>query len=453
METVVIAFLLASSITLVAVPRAWAPLPFIMTACYLSISQSLEVGPFTFTAIRVLIAVGIIRVVLRGERLAGGMHGLDWLIVAWSAWACVSALLHENPLGELTWRLGLVYNTAGIYFLLRVFCSSIEDVVRLSQATAIVLLPLAVEMLYEKVGGFTSLFYVLEGNPTDLRVRDGRVRALGPFAHPILAGTVGAVSLPMMVGMWNRRRVMSCMGILACLCIIACSASSGPILSALAALFALAMWRYRSHMKQLRWLAVLTYVALALAMKAPVYYLIGRVDVAGGSTGWHRARLIDSAIADLGAWWIAGTDYTRDWAPSPGPTPNHTDITSQYLMAAVLGGLPLLFLFIAGLAKGFSIVGKRLSENASVQDQFVLWALGAGLFAHAATLVSVSYFDQSFVFLYVVLAAIGSARLEVTAGSDVRIHENSPNLQSFVYRGPGSRAGRASGSVGWASAR
>jgi hypothetical protein len=40
-----------------------------------------------------------------------------------------------------------------------------------------------------------------------------------------------------------------------------------------------------------------------------------------------------------------------------------------------------------------------------------VWALGASLFAHAVSFMSVSYFDQSFVALYVTLAAIAATAL------------------------------------------
>ncbi len=69
-----------------------------------------------------------------------------------------------------------------------------------------------------------------------------------------------------------------------------------------------------------------------------------------------------------------------------------------------------MVLFIAILSKGFSYVGQALHDmpELSPQTQFMIWALGASLFVHAATFISVSYFDQSFVFIYVTLAAIGS---------------------------------------------
>ncbi len=411
-----IIFLCATSIALLAVPRRWAPLPFIMTACYLSISQSIEIGPFNFTAIRILIAVGAVRVIVRGERLVGGLNALDGWMLAWAAWAVGSGLLHDNGYDTFINRLGLLYNTLGFYTLLRILCTSIDDVIGLTKATAILLVPVALEMIYEMLGN-SSLFYLFEGYARPLYIRHGRVRAVGPFVHPILAGTVGGVCLPLMVGLWNRQRVAAFAGIFACLGMVVASASSGPIMSTIAALAGLAMWPHRHRMRTVRWMLVFAYFALALAMKAPVYYLIARINFVDGSTGYHRALLIESAIKHLSTWWLAGTDYTRNWAPSPGHTPYHTDITNHFLAIAILGGLPLLLLFIGTLTKGYALVGARLKQEiaANGPNQFMLWGLGAALFSHTITFLSVSYFDQSLVFLYVALAAIGSARAPTVA--------------------------------------
>jgi len=75
-----------------------------------------------------------------------------------------------------------------------------------------------------------------------------------------------------------------------------------------------------------------------------------------------------------------------------------------------------MMLFISVLIAGFISVGRalRLKEN-QPEEQFLVWTLGAILFAHAATMVSVSYFDQSIVFLYLVLAAIGSVHAAALA--------------------------------------
>jgi multidrug transporter EmrE-like cation transporter len=86
-------------------------------------------------------------------------------------------------------------------------------------------------------------------------------------------------------------------------------------------------------------------------------------------------------------------------------------------------------LFVCVLIAGFISVGRalRLKEN-HPDEQFLIWTLGAILFAHAATMISVSYFDQSIIFLYLVLAAIGSvlaaALAEAKPGNQTGQFEN-----------------------------
>ena len=182
-------------------------------------------------------------------------------------------------------------------------------------------------------------------------------------------------------------------------------------MSAVAGIAALFMWRYRLYMRFVRLFAIFSYIFLAITMNAPVYYIIARFDLVGGSTGWYRSALIESAFNHLQEWWLAGTDYTRHWMPTGVSwSPDHTDITNHYIQMGVIGGLPLMFLFIAILVKGFSFVGQavEVSSDLPIGSKFMVWALGAALFAHAATMISVSYFDQSVLFIYLNLAAIGS---------------------------------------------
>jgi len=397
--------------TLLLLPRRWAALPLLVGACYITRDSLFQLGPFHFSVIRMLIATGLVRMIMRRERLADRINNLDWLVLVWSLWVLLSSMFHEDSSAALVYRLGLAYDACGIYFLVRVFCQLFDDVVGLSRLTAILLLPVAVEMIYEKLTG-NNLFYVLSGISVDLTIREGHIRAQGPFAHAIIAGTVGAVCLPLMVLLWHQHRKAAVIGIGACAVMIFTCASSGPILSMVAALGALFMWRHRQQIRLVRWLAVAAYIALDLFMNDPAYYIIARIDLVGGSTGWFRARLIQSAFEHLSEWWLGGTDHTRHWMPSGVSwSAEHTDVTNQYLRMGVIGGLPLMVLFIGTLIKGFSFVGGALRwlSKGSLQHQFTCWALGASLFAHATTFVSVSYFDQSFVFLYLILAAIGSA--------------------------------------------
>jgi len=379
--------------------------------------SGIVIGPFNFPIIRILVLVGIARVVIRGEYIKGGLNSLDWAMIAWALWALVASAFHVS--GTLVHHLGLAYNACGVYFLLRAWCQSLDDVVRISRITALLLMPLSLAMCAESITGH-NLFASFGGVNALAEVRNGRVRAQGPFAHSILAGTVGGVTLPMMFSLWGKSRKTAVMGIIACSLMILTSASSGPLMSAILGVAALSLWPWRTRMRLLRWLAVMTYIVLDLVMKAPPYFLLARIDLTGSSTSWHRAELIDTALRHFSEWWIVGTDVTRHWmAYGTGWSSEQIDITNYYINMGVWGGTPLMILFIFTLARGFSFVGKAI-HSASQHSDFMLWALGAALFAHAATFISVAYFDQSVVFLYLTLAAISSARNSVYFEVSVR---------------------------------
>jgi hypothetical protein len=414
MNDYAIIFLLVSTIALLLIPRHWAPLPLLIGACYIPSVAVVQLGPLHFSAVRIVICAGLVRIIIRGERLTDRMNSLDWLMLVWALWAIFSGLFHKDPSAAIVNRLGLVYDACGIYLLIRVFCRSLDDVVKLCHITTILLVPLAIAMLYENLTRY-DVFSALTDDLFSTEIRSGRIRAQGPFAHSILAGTVGAGCLPLIVALWHEHRIMTVIGIGACLVIVYASSSSGPIMSAMTAIGALFMWRWRHKIRLVRWLAVFGYILLDLVMKDPAYFIMARIDFVGGSTGWHRAKLIQASIDHLSEWWIVGTDYTLHWIGTGiAATAEHTDITNYYLQMGVIGGLPLMLLFIVILSKGFSIVGATQREISPLtrQYRFVSWALGASLFVHATTFISVSYFDQTVVFFYLTLAAISATQSE-----------------------------------------
>jgi hypothetical protein len=403
-------FAVINAVLLLQVPRRWAHLPLLLGALYMSTGQ-------TVSGMRLMILAGMLRVFIKRERISGGLVALDRMMFVWSAWAVCSSVFHSPFSGALVARLGLVYDGLGIYWLLRIFIQTPEDFLMLAKTLMVLLIPLAVAMWLERVMAYN--WFSLLGAPAGIaedRIRNGKVRAMGPFAHPILAGTVGAVCLPLVVLYWRRNRKLAAAGLAGAMGMIVASGSSGPILTAASALGALGLWKVRDHLKTVRRATLLLIIALAVVMNAPVYYLLSYIDLTGSSTGWHRAALIDVTRQHFSEWWMAGTDYTRHWMPTGIPANrNHTDITNVYIVMGVVGGMPLMLLFIGVLRLGFCAVGNALRQmdEASLEDQLLVWALGAILFSHAVTFVSVAYFDQTIVLYYLVLAAAGSIWAEV----------------------------------------
>jgi hypothetical protein len=236
-----------------------------------------------------------------------------------------------------------------------------------------------------------------------------------------------------MIGIWRMHPRCAKIGMAACLVMVVTSASSGPLLSVAAGIFALLLWRWRRWTRQMRIAAVVGYLLLNMVMKAPAYYLIARIDLTGGSSGYHRAAIIEAAISHFHEWWFAGTNYTRHWMPyGVSWSPDHCDITNQYIYYGVIGGVLLMLMFIAALWMAFCYVGRYLRVHADddIRKCKFAWALGAALFAQAASGVSVYYFDQSFIFLFMNLALIGSlyssATRETAAADPVAATPSAP---------------------------
>lgn len=401
-----------SAFALLFLPRRWASVPLLVGAVYVTLGQGVMLAGGNFTITRLLLLVGLVRVLVRGEGLDGGMNRMDRWMWVWAA-CCVCSGFFHAPVGEsLIFRLGMALNACGFYFLVRIFCRERADIVRFWTAAAVLLIPLASAMAWERRYGI-NVFAFMGGVPETPLLRGGQFRAQGPFLHAILAGTVGALCVPVLLGLWPRRRLLALLGLGACAVMIWASGSSGPLISAAAGLGAVWLWRHRAWVPRLRWGAVLVYLALELVMKAPPYYLLNRIDVISESTGFHRAALIDAALEHVGDWWFAGTDYTRHWLPT-GVTysADQVDITNYFIKLGVVGGLPLLAAFISLLVLAFRRVGAQAEdEEIPARDRYFVWCLGAMLLVAAASGLSVSFYDQSVLFVYGLLATVGSIPL------------------------------------------
>ncbi len=401
--------------------RKSVPIVMIVGCCYMTTGQYFTIAGANFPVFRILLIVGIIRVLVRGEKLSGGMNAIDRAIIVMCCWVLFTSIFHEWEAGSgPKYVIGEVLSIAGSYFIFRIFLSSTDEVISFMGWTCALLGPVALEMAYEKVAN-RNLFAFFGGVPEVPEFRADKIRAQGTFPHSILAGTIGAICFPFAVAIWHQHRKKALVGGLACLVMIVASASSGPILSLLFGIFALMMWRYRKHCRLLFWGAVGMYLLANVLMTRPAYYLISKIDLTGGSTSYYRAYLIEQSIAHLDEWWLFGTDRTRHWMPSwqPGINEKHCDITSTYIAAGVMGGLPYMFLMINAMRLAFLRIGLTTKpERGDGAQLFQYWCLGSSLFSIVASGFSVSFFGQTQVFLWLPIAAIASIPLFGTRTQD-----------------------------------
>jgi hypothetical protein len=389
-------------------PRRFAFAPLLIAACHFQFVPVLQLGA-NFDTAKLVILAGLIRASRENLLVWTAKQPLDLLVALWAGWLLISGFAHDPPdHNPITIRLSQIYGTVGTYLYARAFLRNPEDYLAYIKCLALVITPLALLALYEKITLFNTYWLLGSGN-SGVTIREGRVRAAGAFAHPILLGAFAATSLVLLAPLYRRHKRLCLMGGVAAFLTVFSSASSGPIVTLFLGLAGLAFWQWRRSVGLVRTLAIVMIIGLHLVMQAPVWYLMARIDLAGGSTGWHRAELITAALAHLGEWWLTGTDYTRHWiAYGIEWSPNHTDITNYYLSMGVTGGLPLMILFILMLIKSFQLLGRRMLALRRAKDdlEFVLWSVGAALFAHCFMFLSVAYFDQSYVPLMLVIGAV-----------------------------------------------
>lgn len=402
-------FLLVAAGAVLTLPRRLAAIPVLAAACYVPSNVGLELASFSLPIYRVVLGFGLLRAAIRRETLVGGLNSIDRCMVAWSAWVLFASFFHLwEPGSGPKYASGYVMNIALSYFLIRAWCRGWEDAKELIKALAVLLVPVALGMTMEHM--IHRNYFSAFGAPEGVYVRDGAIRSQGPFAHPILAGTVGSVCVVYMLAIWEEHRLLAIIGIASALSMVFASNSSGPLVSLIFAVGAVMAWRFRAWTRAFRYCAVFTYLVLEIVMSRPAYYVISMFDLTGSSTGWHRSRLIEAAIEHLPDWWLFGTDWTFNWMSAVSYSERHSDITNYYISIGVVAGLPAMFLTILMIWRSFRWVGTLVQgdDASKAQERFGAWCLGAGLFSHALSSLSVAYFDQSVVFFWMNISLIST---------------------------------------------
>jgi len=440
-----LAFTLLMGLLLLLVPRRQAMLPVIIAICFMTMGQRLMIVGLNFTVIRLLLLLGMVRVWARGEAALGEGGPIDRTLGWWVLASVIAYTLLWASGAAFVNRLGFAYDALGLFFLFRLLVRDTDDIVAVIRQFAWLAMPLALLMVSEKYTG-RNPFAALGGVPPETLLREGVLRCQGPFAHPILAGAFGSALLPLFLGLRVQQRshgLLATAGLLAAGVIVWTSGSSGPLLAAGAGMLGWAMFGLRRRMQTVRRAMLLGLVVLHFSMAAPVWFLLARVSIFDGSTGYHRAILVDSAIHHFFDWWLVGTYSTASWGYYL------FDVTNQYVLIGVQGGLISLLLFVRLIARGFGAAGEAtqaFGDDARTQQKLA-WALGCSLLVHAVNYISVPYFDQNIVCWYLLLAMLATVRLNARQAAAAVVAAPATGRPAVARRarGPGLRPQRGEG--------
>jgi len=440
---VLIAMILAIILTLV-LPRRFIVVPFVLVTFLAPYSEQLYVLGVHLFVPRILIVVALTRLLLTNpnspqSRFAGGLNTVDTVFVLWLIFRATSfIILFRGDSGAIIYEGGFIWDMLGAYLVLRMLIQNEDDMVRIVKVFAVIAFICGLTMVNEKLRDQNVFGYL--GGRLIPDVREGAIRAEGPFAHPILAGTFGVTLVPLFWWLWHSKKskVFAISGFIGSTLMMLTCASSTPLFGYLACFIGLAFWPFRNRMRLFRWGVALALVALHLVMKAPVWFLIARVDLIAGNSGYHRAELIDQCIRHFSDWWLIGTTASGTWGF------DMWDLSNQFVAEAETGGLFTFICFVLIISRSFSRIGsaRKIAENQKdTKQEWFMWFLGISLFAHIVSYFGISYFDNVKIYWCAFLAIVAAATAPILATQKVEVEVpqiiKQPKLRpSPAYRLP-----------------
>jgi hypothetical protein len=398
-----------AAILILVLPRKYAVVPLLVTIFLTPFGQEVYFAGAHVFVPRFLILCGWVRIIVtkfssRSEFVSGGFTSVDKIFVLWAFLRALATYLEFMQVGAIVNQCGFLIDSVGGFFLLRFFIRDEEDILRVTKTFAYIVAILALCMLNEKLHA-QNLFGFIGGQLSPF-VRDGAIRAQGPFEGPIPAGTFAGATMCLFMWLWRdgRAKFFAIVGLIGAFIMVVTSASSTPLVTTIGALVGIAMWPLRGRMRAVRWGIALLLISLHLVMKSPVWFLINHIDFVSGNSGYHRALLIDMCVNHFRDWWLIGVQSTANWGW------DMWDQANQFVSEAESGGLATLICFVLLISKSFGRIGSaRKVVLGDRKEEWKFWILGVGLFSYIVAFFGISYGDQLMFSWFTLLALISAA--------------------------------------------
>jgi hypothetical protein len=236
-----------------------------------------------------------------------------------------------------------------------------------------------------------------------------------------MLGLFWATLVPLFIGFarQDKSKLLLFSAVGASIFIVAATASSTPVLTLLIVLVLLCGYKWRQYTASAGWGILASLIALHIVMKAPVWHLISRINIIGGSTGWHRYNLINQAINHFGEWAFLGCRSTAHWGWGL------SDLTNQYILEGVRGGFVTLVLFLVMIYIALRTLLRLSLQHQQPKQWFLAWCLFVAILGHCIAFFGVSYFGQIMLLWYMTLAMVSFLYEDKKRGKYIVINQTT----------------------------
>jgi hypothetical protein len=415
LHPLVAAGMLIAIVLILILPRQKAIAPFLLAFFTIPPGQVVVLAGVHFTVLRILILTVLVRMAApRGSSLdktfAGGFNALDRVVVLWALSATVIFSIQYMEMQAVIKVLGDLIESLGGYLAARYLIPDRETVRRTIKVLAVVCVVQGACMVSEQ---FTrqNVFSFLGAYSSELR--EGHVRSQGALGG-LYGGPFAGILIPMFLWLWTERssRMAAYAGLVGATAMVFASHASTSWIAYGASLLGLSFWPLRKQMRLVRWGLMILLVGLHLVMHGPVWSLIEKIDLTGGSSSYHRYMLVDNCIRHFGDWWLLGCKTYGDWGFVM------FDVCNQFVLAALRGGLVTLLIYIGIYKRSFGAIGmarKRVKGDRG--QEWLLWCLGSALFTTVVASFGINLMVQLLMCFFCLLASISVATFETGLAS------------------------------------
>jgi hypothetical protein len=402
----VLVVMLLAIVLFFVLPRKYIIVPVLVTTFLIPIGQQLYVAGVHLFVLRILILVAFIRALVskvpkQKSIYAGGWNSIDTAFTCYVVITTAATMMLYSDAGALVNQMGYLWDFLIGYLLLRSLIRNEKDTFLTIKCFAVLTVLLAAGMVIEQMK-MVNVFGLLGGVDAAPEVRDGKIRSQAVFQHALTAGTFAATAIPLFFLLWKhgKAKAISGVGIVAATVMTIATQTSTSLLTYAAGIGAVLLWPIRKKMRMVRCGLAAVLIGLHLVMKAPVWFLIARIDLTGSSSSYHRAELIDQCVNHFSSWWLIGTKDAATWGW------DMWDAQNMYVSVGQAGGLAALVFYILVISRSFARLGDARKRSKDKRQEWFIWFLGAALFANVVAFFGVNYFDQSRMAWFALIAMI-----------------------------------------------
>jgi len=393
--------------------------------CFLPADLSINIGPFHFYAVRIVGLLALLRVYSDSKRSYLTFNTIDKLFISYNVLgSLIYFIASQNKGGALIYLSGTLVDSIVIYIVLR---HSIQSKNNIHIATKTFCYCVLALLPFIALEYFTAKNFLSFLGRDSISIRNGEIRAAGTFSNAILFGAFAAAIVPILwSGYKQKKNGALLLSVVSCLFFVYSSSSSGPIAALVASISLIIFFKWKQYSSQLTWSLFLATLFIHLARETPIWhFLYIRISIKASSTGLHRYLLTDAAVKEFWNWWLLGYgDAGPKWHITywPWTYALSTDVTNHYLLVGVRGGFFTMLLFIILCFKTIKILGSYAISQPNKKDQWLWWGFTVMMITHCITFLSVAYFGQITMLLYLTIAiaayALNESREQMQAQTE-----------------------------------